>query len=323
MADQIANQPVKAGQQTAAQSKARARFGWLTDRWLVVGFLSPTMILLLFITVFPLIWSLYLSFTSYSPAHDSSWTAAKWVGLKNYADLLADPQVWARFTVSASFVVPTVALEFLLGFGIALLFNRPFKGRAFITTAILIPMMLSTVVVGLFWRFILQADIGVANYFIHDLLRLQAVHWLTDRTSALVSLVLVDAWQWTPFVFLISLAGLAAVPRYLYEAADVDRASAWFKFRHITLPLISPLLLIAVLFRLMDTYKLFDLVWVLTDGGGSTNTKVLPSYLYEVAFGSFQTGRASAIGYVMLVVIIALANLLIRALNQTKSAPGN
>src|SRR5258708_20978073 len=113
----------------------------------------------------------------------------------------------------------------MLGCGTAVVVNRPFKGRAFITTAILIPMMLSTVVVGLFWRFILQADIGVANYFIHDLLGSQAVHWLTDRTSALGSLILVDSWQWTPVVFLISLAGLAAVPKYLYDAADVDQAS--------------------------------------------------------------------------------------------------
>jgi len=262
-----------------------------------------------------------LSFTSYSPKRDAVWTSAPWVGLKNYAELLADNQIWARFTTSAAVVVPTVLFEFLLGFGVAFLFSRQFKGRSFITTAILIPMMLSTVVVGLFWRFMLQADIGIVNYFIHDVFGLPAIFWLTDTRAALASLVLVDAWQWTPFVFLISLAGLSAVPKYLYEAADVDRASGWFKFRHITLPLISPLLLIAIIFRLMDTYKLFDLVWVLTNGGGSTNTKVVPSYLYEIAFGSLDIGKASALGYIMLIVIIALANLLIRVLNQVKADP--
>lgn len=316
------NQQITGRVSGPALSSNRQHFRWLTDRLLVNIFLWPTLLLLIFITVFPLVWSLYLSFTSYSPKRDAQWTTAPWVGLQNYAELLADNQIWARFTTSAAVVVPTVLFEFLLGFGVAFLFSRQFKFRSFITTAILIPMMLSTVVVGLFWRFMLQADIGIINYFIRDVFGLPAVYWLTDTRAALASLVLVDAWQWTPFVFLISLAGLSAVPKYLYEAADVDRASGWFKFRHITLPLISPLLLIAIIFRLMDTYKLFDLVWVLTNGGGSTNTKVVPSYLYEIAFGSLDIGKASALGYIMLVVIIALANILIRVLNQLKAEPG-
>jgi multiple sugar transport system permease protein len=121
-------------------------------------------------------------------------------------------------------------------------------------------------------------------------------------------------------MMLISLAGLTAVPRYLYEAADVDRASGWFKFRHITLPLVTPLLLIAILFRTMDAYKLFDQVWVLTGGGPGSVTQTMSFYLYQVAFSDFDTGLGSAIGYVMLIVIIALANILIRMLNQIKAA---
>ncbi len=316
------NQQVSTNQPVEMPTYGRRRFHWLTDRLLINIFLWPTLLLLIFITVFPLVWSLYLSFTSYSPKRDAQWTTAPWVGLQNYAELLADNQIWARFTTSAAVVVPTVLFEFILGFGIAMLFSRQFKGRSFITTAILIPMMLSTVVVGLFWRFMLQADIGIINYFIRDIFGFSPVYWLTDTRAALASLVLVDAWQWTPFVFLISLAGLSAVPTYLYEAANVDRASEWFKFRYITLPLISPLLLIAIIFRLMDTYKLFDLVWVLTNGGGSTNTKVVPSYLYEIAFGSLDIGKASALGYMMLVVIIALANILVRTLNQLKVDQG-
>lgn len=304
------------------ETQVRRRFSWMSDRLLAATFLSPTMILLLFITVFPLIWSLYLSFTEYSVIADESWTSAQWVGLKNYRDLLTSEKLWTRFTLSAAFVVPTVAVEFLLGFGIALLLNREFKGRGFISTIILVPMMLTTVVVGLFWRFMLQADIGIVNYFIRDIFGFGSVLWLTERVPAMVSLILVDTWQWTPFMILISLAGLSAVPRYLYEAAEVDRASAWFKFRHITLPLVSPLLIIAVLFRLMDAYKLFDLAWVLTGGGPGDSTKLLPVHLYKVAFSEFDTGRASAIGYIMLIVIIALANLLIRALNQLKAETG-
>jgi len=301
------------------RAEVRPRFAWLSERALMHLFLWPTLLLLLFITVFPLIWSLCLSFTEYSVVHDSSWTAARWVGLGNYSRLLADAEFWTRFQISASFVVPTVLVEFLLGFGIALLLHRLTYGRGFLSTIILIPMMLAPVVVALFWRFMLQGDIGIVNYFIRDVLGFAAVPWLTERNWAIVSMILVDTWQWTPFMMLISLAGLSAVPKYLYEAADVDRASGWFKFRHITLPLVTPLLLIGMLFRLMDTYKLFELAFVLTGGGPGDYTKVLPLYLYRMAFGDFNTGRASAVGYIMLIVIIALANLLIRLLNQMKA----
>ncbi len=303
----------------AGQSRLRLRFTWLTDHRLAGAFLTPTMVLLLLMNIFPLIWSLYLSFTNYNVNENPDWTSANWIGLENYADLLADPTFWERFTVTAVFVIPTVAVEFVLGFGIALLLNRKFAGRGLITTLILIPMMLTTVVVGLFWRFLFHAEFGILNYVIHNLLGLDRILWLTETTPARIALIITDVWQWTPFVMLIALAGLSAVPKYLYEAADVDRASGWFKFRHITLPLISPLLIIAVVFRLMDTYKLFDLAWVLTGGGPGDTTKSLPIYLYKESFGSFDTGRASAAGYIMLIVIIALANLLIRLLNQQQA----
>src|SRR6185295_11902498 len=246
----------------------RPRFGRLSDRWLTWLFLSPTMILLLLIAIFPLIWSLYLSFTQYSVIQDAA-AGPKWIGLRNYAQLLADKNVWNRFTLTASFVVPAVGIELVLGFALAMLLNRNFKGRGGLMTLMLIPMMLSPVVVALFWYFMMRADTGILNYFIRDVLPLseKGVFWLTNLKVAMWSVVLVDVWMWTPFMMLISLAGLSAVPKYLYEAADVDRASAWFKFRHITLPIIAPLILIGLLFRTIDSYKLFDTVYVLTGGG--------------------------------------------------------
>ena len=298
--------------------RLRPRFGRLSDRWLITLFLSPTMILLLLIAIFPLIWSLYLSFTQYSVIKDAA-TGPQWVGLRNYAQLLTDKSVWERFKITAAFVVPTVTIELLLGFALALLLNRNFKGRGALMTCMLIPMMLSPVIVALFWRFMMRADVGVLNYYIRDVLHFPAVFWLTNLKVAPWSVVLVDVWMWTPFMMLISLAGLSAVPKYLYEAADVDRASGWFKFRHITLPIIAPLLLIGVLFRLMDTYKLFDTVYVLTGGGPGHATEVLSAYLYNLSFRDFNTGKGSALGYIMLIVIIALANLLIRVLNGLRA----
>ncbi|MBK8902491.1 MAG: sugar ABC transporter permease [Anaerolineaceae bacterium] len=305
----------------------RLRFKWLTDRRITFLFLAPTMLLLLAIAIFPLIWSLRLSFADWSVIGDAGTTPIA-DGFDNYQQVLGlgesasqqrlGREVVNRFAITGQFVLPAVGIELVLGFLLAMLLNRNFKGRGLLMTLMLIPMMLTPVVVTLFWRYIFRTDIGVLNFFIR-LLGGSNVDWLNQIKVAPWALVLVDVWMWTPFMMLISLAGLTAVPQYLYEAADVDRASGWFKFRHITLPLVTPLLLIAILFRTMDAYKLFDQVWVLTGGGPGSSTQTMSFYLYQVAFNDFDTGLGSAIGYVMLIVIIALANILIRMLNQIKA----
>ncbi len=285
------------------------------------------MILLLLVAVFPLIWSLSLSFTEWSVIGDAGEEPTP-VGFGNYRQVLGlgesrpeirvGREVAEQFAVTGRFVFPAVAIELVLGFALALLLNRNFPGRGIIMTLMLVPMMLTPVVVALFWRYMFRTDIGIINYFIRDVGGGPSIDWLNRIDLAIWALVIVDVWMWTPFMMLISLAGLSAVPKYLYEAADVDRASAWFKFRHITLPLVMPLLLIAILFRAMDAYKLFDQAWVLTGGGPGSSTQVISFYLYLIAFKDFDTGLGSAIGYVMLVVIIALANILIRSLNKLK-----
>jgi multiple sugar transport system permease protein len=316
MADLRSAQPPVA----AARQALRPRFSWLTDRWMAVSFITPTLAILLFVSIFPLVWSLYLSFTDWSVIRDAG-TVPEWVGTANYVDLLTDKRTWERFIVTGQFVVPAVTLELLLGFGIAMLLNRKFTGRGLIMTFMLIPMMLSPVVVALFWRFMMQGE-GVLNYYVVNLLNQPPILWLTDRNIVIWSLVIVDVWMWTPFMMLMSLAGLSAVPRYLYEAAAVDRAGAWFRFRHITLPMVTPLLLIAIIFRTMDAYKLFDQVFVLLGnrGGPGRAGQTAALWVYEEAFTNWNTGSASALGYIMLIVIIALANLFIRALNATKGA---
>lgn len=309
--------------QKAKPGHLRPRFSWLTDRWIAASFLTPTMLLLLLVGIFPLIWSLYLSFTDWSVIADAG-TAPEWIGTTNFVNLLNDTRVgnrvWERFIVTGQFVVPAVTIELLLGFGTALLLNRKFRGRGAIMTMLLIPMMLSPVVVALFWRFMMQGE-GVLNFYVHDVMGFDPTPWLTNRFVAPVSLIIVDVWMWTPFMMLISIAGLSAVPKYLYEAAAVDRASGWFRFRHITLPIVAPLLLIAIIFRTMDAYKLFDQAFVLlgSAGGPGRSAQTASLYLYERAFSDFDTGEASALGYIMLVVIIALANLFIRVLNNLKA----
>ncbi len=217
-----------------AAPPAARRYRWLGDRSLAGLFISPALALLLFLSVFPLLWALYLSFTDYSATRD---VPAQWVGFDNYLEILGSSAVHERAITTAIYVVAAVSLQTVLGFSIAYLISRRVRGRGLMTTLFLVPMMLSPVVVGLFWRFMLDTQFGVINSLLGSL-GLGQVEWLTNQRLALFSVILVDTWQWTPFIMLIALAGLTAVPRYLYEAASIDRASEWFRFRHITLPLV-------------------------------------------------------------------------------------
>jgi multiple sugar transport system permease protein len=301
---------------TSSQTRKPA-FSWLTDGRLSFLFVTPTFVILLFIAIYPLIWSLSASFTNRTLLSQPE--DIENVGTANYVEVLTHERAWERFVATGRIVVPSVGIQLILGFAIAMLLNRKFAGRGLLMTMMLIPMMLSPVVVALFWRFMMQGD-GVLNYYISDVLGFEPVLWLSQRNIIPWSVILVDVWMWTPFMMLISLAGLSAVPKYLYEAAEVDRAGAWFRFRHITLPIVSPLLLIGVIFRTMDAYKMIDIIFVLVgdQGGAGRAAQTAGLYVYELAFQNFDTGVGSAYGYIMLIVIIALANLLIRQLNSFK-----
>ncbi len=301
--------PVQAAEKPAP-GRARRRLG---DRGLAVAFISPAMLLLLGMSVFPLLWALYLSFTDYSATRDQG----EFVGLQNYIDILTSSGVRARALTTLIYVIGAVTLQTVLGFSIAYLISRRTRGRGALTTLFLVPMMLSPVVVGLFWRFMLDTQFGVINSMLGSI-GIGPVEWLTKERTALISLVVVDTWQWTPFIMLIALAGLTAVPNYLYEAASIDRASEWFRFRHITLPMVWPLLLIAVMFRAIEAFRLFDLVYILTNGGPGVSTETLSFQVYKVAFLGFDTGTASAYGILMVLVVIVLAQIYLRYLNKLK-----
>lgn len=298
------------------QDMGQRRRAWLTDRRMATLFIAPTILLLLFISVFPLIWSLYLSFTRYSATGTK---APRWIGLDNYRFILTEQDVydaWHQFQITAALVGCAVGLEFLLGFGLALLLVRQFPGRGLILTLMLMPMMLAPAVVGLFWKFMLDATFGVVNYIQSAWFHLPRVDYVNQPTTAALSIIMADVWMWTPFMLLISVAGLSAIPKYLTEAALVDRASAWFRFRHITLPLVWPLLLIALLFRTIDAIKMFDLPFTLTNGGPGQSTWTISYTVYQKAFNDYDTGSACALAYIILVVAIALANIYIRNLNR-------
>jgi multiple sugar transport system permease protein len=244
----------------------------------------------------------------------------KWIGLEHYTDILTDPDVWAGMQVTARFVVSTIVIETLLGFALAYLIDRKFRGHGFWTTVILIPMMLSPAVVGNFWSFLYRPQIGLFNEIISFITGVppDSFAMIGDVDLAPWSIVIVDAWMWTPYVMLICLAGLRSIPNDIYEAAEVDRASPWRQFWSITLPMALPFIMLAVLFRGIENFKMFDLVNLLTNGGPGSTTELASITLKREAFEKWRTGYASALAMILFVTIFGLGNIYVKALNRVK-----
>ena len=290
--------------------KVTRGFRSLSDRAVMHLFIWPTMILLLVINIFPLFWSLFLSFTSYSVYEGGT---PEWIGIGNYSTILNKNYYWRQFTTTASYVLIVVSAELVIGFGLAYLLNRKFRAKYVYITMLAVPMMMSPALVGALWKLIYNPNWGILNW----IFGLKELDWIGDPKVNLFGVVLVDIWMWTPFMMLLSVAGLSAVPNYLYEAAEVDRASEWFKFTQITLPLCSPLLAIAVLFRAIEAFKTFDIAMGIT-GVGATSPQLLSLRLYERAFYRWETGLSCAMAYVLLFIVIGFSCICIRYLNKVR-----
>ncbi len=288
------------------RSRAAAQ-GW-SDLAIRNMFIIPTIAFLIIFNVFPLIYSLGYSFTDFRASVNDP---ARFVGLQNYRELLNDPNVWRNFTVTAKYVVVSVTGQVVVGFGLAMLLNRVFPMKGFVTTLLLLPMMMSMAVVGLFWKLLYDPSWGPINFA----LGLGKFEWLSDPNVALYAVAITDIWMWAPFVMLLSLAGLSAVPQHLYEAAAIDRASGWYSFTRITLPLVAPILLIAIIFRTMEAFKTFDLAFIMS---GQPTTEMISIRLYKMAFQEWQTGRSSALAYIVLIVVVAITNIYVKYLNKVK-----
>jgi multiple sugar transport system permease protein len=290
----------------------------LSDRAIAWIFIAPTILLLLAINIFPLIWTIWLSFTNFRANRPNAPVLN--IGIENYRSILTDPDIWAAMQATAHFVGWTILLQTLIGFGLAWLINRRFKGYGLWTTVILIPMMLSPAVVGNFWKFLLEPQIGLFNYAIGFIARVEASSFemLGSVKLAPWSIIIVDTWMWTPYVMLICLAGLRSIPDYIYEAAEVDRASSWRQFWSITLPLALPFIMLAVLFRAIENFRMFDMVNLLTSGGPGSTTELASITLKREAFEKWRTGFSSAFAIILFVTVFGLANIYVKALNRVK-----
>jgi len=299
--------------------KVARLFRLFTRRYSWFFFLAPTLAVLISIVVFPLVFSLSLSFHDWNIIRARGWS---WVGIENYKTILfRDPYFRSALKVTLLYLVGTVPLQFGLGLVVALILHQiTRKIIQFLRTVLVIPITMTPVVVGMIWRLMYNPDLGMLNYFL-TWFGFSPINWTGMPETALPSVMMADIWEWTPFVALILLAGLQSLPQEPFEAALVDGASSWQTFRYITLPLLSPAMLVALLIRLMDSFKTFDLIFVLTQGGPGMSTEILNYYTYRYGFKFFHLGYASALSWLLLIVVTVISIILIRIL-QSKGIYG-
>ena len=288
----------------------------LSDKAIAWIFVTQTILLLLAINIYPLFYAISMSFTNFYA--NKIGKEIKWVGLKNYIKVLGKESVWERMQVTANFMFWTLLIQALIGLGLALLLNKKFKGNELLTTLIVLPMMLSPAVVGTFWTYLYNPQVGVFSYIMNFFYNFGPIDMIGSSVLAPWSIVIVDTWMWTPFTMLICLAGLRSIPDYLYEAAEVDRASRWQQFIYITLPSVLPFLLLALLFRGIENFKMFDMVVELTSGGPGSATELASIQLKREAFEKWKTGYSSAYAVILFVTIFGFGNVYVKVMNKIK-----
>jgi multiple sugar transport system permease protein len=277
----------------------------LLNRGLPFFMLAPAVVVLAALTLFPIGYVIYLSLTDLS----ANTPDGAYIGLDNYRLIRSDPAFWDSLRVTGLFTGGAVMLEFLLGFGIALLLNRRLRGLGVVRTLMLLPMVMTPVIVGLTWRMLYSPTYGILDYLLSQL-GLPQPSWLDDGGLALWSVVTVDIWQWTPFMFLLLTAGLHSLPTEPYEAARVDGAGRLATFRHLTLPLMRNIIIIALIFRAIDAFDTFDIIWVLTNGGPGTATQTMTIYSYFQSFRWYNFSYGAALSVIMLLIVAVFCGVM-------------
>lgn len=277
----------------------------------------PSVVLLAIINLYPFIYALTLSFQKYNMTRAARGGRFIWFG--NYGAAFADPRFINSVVRTLIIVLSAVSIEFILGFILAFVLNSRLRGMDTIRKLSIAPVTVMPIVSALVWFYMLNQRYGIVNWAI-GLFGVPSQGWLTDRTLATLSIVGADVWQWTPFIMLVILAGINALPEYVYEAAQIDGLSDWQQFRLVTLPLLMPVMLIVVLLRIMDAFKMFDLVYTMTQGGPAGSTETMSYYIYIQAFNFFELGYAAALAILMLVLINIIAQIFIRWLYREEAA---
>lgn len=264
-------------------------------------FLAPTVVLLLCFTVFPLLFTVALVFGE--ARFGGGGLHIGFVGLRNWTKLVHDARFWNASAVTIRIVLVAVTLQYLMGLGLAILLDRKVRGRGIFRVIFLIPMMLTPIAVGYMWRMIFDVGRGPITGILQRL-GLPAVGWLTETNVAIYSIIITDVWQWTPFMFLILFAALQAIPRDYVEAAKVDGASGWQLFRHVTLPLLGPASIAAILLRTIECFKIIDIIYIMTGGGPGRSTESLTSLGYSFGFRAFDLAYGATISFSLFIAVL-------------------
>jgi multiple sugar transport system permease protein len=294
------------------------RHGWLEFQKKGTPFfmIAPAILIILAITIFPLIYSVTMSLTPLNISRPGS--GSQFIGLKNYHDILKEPRFWKTLSNTLIMVTLAVSFEFMIGLLLAGLLNRTFKGQRLITVLFLIPTLVVPVVIGMIWRLMLQQSYGFLNNVIRSLKLGRGVGWVAHPRLALFVMIGIDVWEWTPLMFLILLAGMTSLSKEPLEAAAIEGASAWQTFWRITLPMLRPVIVVAVLIRLIDAFKLFDTIFVITEGGPGLATETTSMFIYYKAFKHFDVGMASSISWIFLLIVTVITTFLLKYLFGTE-----
>jgi len=294
--------------------------GGILDRSVGILFLTPSVGLLVVLLLGPFVYMVVISFTDLNfalPGHDGNF-----VGFDNYRHLMRDdPVFWSSFRTTLAFVFGVVSIEFLLGFALALLLFHHIRRRRVVLTLLLIPMMLAPVAVGLMWKLMLQGEFGMLTHYLRAIgLMGPQTALLGDYRLVLATVMAIDVWEWTPFVTLVVLAGLLALPREPFEAAIMDGAGPWRVFRDITVPLLRPIIALVLLLRGIDAFKEFDKVFILTGGGPGTATELLSIYTWRVNFRQWDLGYGAVSAFMVYLVVLILCAVFYKAVYWTEGS---
>lgn len=292
-------------QSEASAHRARGRLSDLMSRW---AFMAPTVVLLLAVLAYPIYYTVQISFAELDLG---TFAATEWVGWDNYLTVVEDDRFWHSLRITAVYLAMALPLQMVLGFGIAFLINAEWKGRGLVRALFIIPMVVAPVVAGGVWRMMLDPLWGLVNYWL-GLVGLGPYDWLGDPDLAMLTIVIIDTWRWTPFVTLIATAALMSLPRDVFEAAQIDGANWWTTLWSITLPLLVPIIAATFVVRWLGAVKMFDIALASTQGGPGRATSVINLFIYEEAFRSLKFAESAAMAVIVLVITMVLTALFLR-----------
>ena len=282
-------------------------------------FLAPAGIVLVMALLYPIGYLTFASFFDWRMG--TPFAKAAFSGLDNYLWILEDPNFHESFMVTLTFAISVVLLEMFIGLGLALMLERPIRGMSVFRTIFILPMMIAPIVVGLIWRYMYNPQFGIINKTLKDW-GFKSIPWLSSPDWALPSVIIADIWQWTPFIFILSLAALQSLPKSVLEASRIDGASPLQQIFYIKIPLMMPVLIVAALLRMIDAFKVLEVIFIMTNGGPGLSTEILSLQIYKTAFVSWELGRAAALSNILLaiVMVITIAMFIFTKVRDARSA---